>query len=229
MARTQNNFNSPFREVMFFRDVNLQPVPRSYTDAKSINAIIASNAAEALRGGMYALIPNSGCENLQNRFSRALACWLQATDVAKLPACDNITSIADFQLTTGPSFAERFKVPITIKHNSDCILTVGVNAFVPNQQVMAPEGTSMIELVIAVAGCDLGSGIGATPQVQRIQARYNNVEIPAQTLQFKISADKGSLTVTGAWLQYYSIKNNGMKRLESPEFLPACILNAQYH
>ncbi len=232
MARAEKAYTPPHSEMMFYRNPELQQKNSTVTTSsklKTINSGIAANAASALRSGVNAIVPSATSETLQKRFAQALAQWLGVADVDKLPACDNVSALTDFRITSGRSFSERFNVPVTIARGKEGELTVAVNAFTPTQNVSAPEGTVLLEVVFAVAGCFLNTGTSTGAQVMRIQVPYNDSEIAAQSLHFKIPADKGVLIVTGAWLQYYTGKRNGIKRVESPEFLPAGILKAQYN
>ncbi len=136
--------------------------------------------------------------------------------------------ISGFQFTNGDSFANRFRVPVTVNRLKDDLITVNVDAFVPALNVAAPAGTVLIELVISVAGCTLASGMPTGSKTQRIQVPYNQNEIAAQTLQFDVPTGEGSLTITAAWLQYYVLKNNRISRTENPDFIPAGVINARY-
>jgi hypothetical protein len=62
----------------------------------------------------------------------------------------------------------------------------------------------------------------------RIEIPYNNIEIPAQTLQFHVPIPAQSLTVTAARLIYNEIKNNQLYPIENTRFMPAEIINARY-
>jgi len=198
------------------------------TKIRSENFGIASTAAKHLRKGLYAVIPSPTDRSMQSRFSGAIAKWLRLCDVDTLPPCDAAPYISGFQFTNGDAFSERFRVPITISQPDKNFITVSVNAFVPVKNVAAPAGTVMIEVVIAVAGCMLKTGMPAGSGVQRIQVPYNHDEIAAQVLQFPVPVSKGNLTVTAGWLQYYVLKNNGISRAENPAFMPAGVINASF-
>jgi len=198
------------------------------TKIRSENFGIAARAAKPLRQGLNAVIPFPTDRSMQSRFSGAIAKWLKLSNVDTLPPCDPANYVSGFQFTSGATFNERFKVPVTVEHPEDNLITVSVSAFVPAVKVAAPAGTLFIDLVMAVAGCLLKTGIATGAETQRIQVPYNNNEIPAQMLKFYAPVRKGSLTITAAWLQYYIIKNNGITRTENPAFMPAGIINASF-
>ncbi len=198
------------------------------TKIRSENFGIASRAAKTLRSGLHAVIPNPTGRSMQSRFSGAIAKWLCLSDVDTLPPCDAAPYISGFRFTTGDSFSERFRVPVTVSRSADNFITVSINAFVPALQVSAPTGSVFIDVVIAVAGCLLKTGMATGSETQRIQVSYNNNEIPAQEMKFNVPTSAGSLTVTAAWLQYYTMKNNGIVRAENAAFLPAGVINARY-
>ncbi|HVZ97266.1 MAG TPA: hypothetical protein VG847_10350 [Chitinophagaceae bacterium] len=231
MARAQNAYTPPFSEMMLYRNPELQQKNATGANGskiRTINSGIAANAAAALRSGINAIVPAAASETLQKRFAQALTQWLGTADADKLPACENISALTDFQITSGHSFSDRFNVPVTIHQTNDSKLTVGINAFTPTHDVSAPEGTVLLEVVFATAGCFLNTGISTGAQVMRIQVPYGDSEIAAQSLHFKVPSDKGVLIVTGAWLQYYTGKRNGIERVERAEFLPSNVLKAQY-
>lgn len=198
------------------------------TKIRSENFGIASRVSSHLRKGLYAVIPAPKNRSMQSRFAGAIAKWLRLCDVDTLASCDVAPYITGFQFTDGDSFTERFRVPITVTRTGANLITVGVNDFVPVKKVFAPAGTVMLELVIAVSGCMLKTGIPIGGGVQRIQVPYNENAITAQALQFKIPLPAGSLVITGAWLQYFVLKNNRISRSENPAYMPAGVINARY-
>ncbi len=198
------------------------------TKIRSENFGIASRVSGHLRKGLYAAIPAPKNRSMQSRFSGAIVKWLRLCDVDTLPSCDVAPYITGFQFADGDSFTERFRVPITVTQTGANIITVCVNDFVPVKKVFAPAGTVMLELVIAVSGCMLKTGIPIGGGVQRIQVPYNGNAITAQALQFKIPLPSGSLVITGAWLQYFVLKNNRISRSENPAYMPAGVINARY-
>ena len=198
------------------------------TKIRSENFGIASRASRPLRKGLFPVIPFPTDRSMQSRFSGAIAKWLRLSNINDLPPCDVAPYITGFQFAKGDSFRERFRVPITVSNPDSNIITVGVNAFIPAKNVGAPAGTVIIELVIAVAGCVLETGMPSGSSVQRIQVPYNHDEIAAQELQFNIPVPAGSLTITAGWLQYFVLKNNKISRSENPAYMPAGVINAQY-
>jgi hypothetical protein len=198
------------------------------TKMRSENFGIASRVSSYLRKGLYAVIPSPTNRSMQSRFSGAIAKWLRLCDVDTLPSCDVAPYISGFQFMDGGTFNERFRVPVTVSTVETNLITVSVNDFVPVERVLAPAGTVMLELVIAVSGCMLKTGTPIGSGVQRIQVPYNENAITAQTLHFKIPIPVGSLVITAAWLQYFVLKNNRISRSENPAYMPAGVINARY-
>ncbi len=198
------------------------------TKIRSLNFGIASKAAASLRRGLTAVIPNPLDRKMQSRFSGAIAKWLGLSNVHELSAGEVTSCISNFGFSDGYTFNERFKVPVTVSYAENSTIVVNIDAFVPVLSVTAPAGTVILELVISVAGCTLATGMPTGSSTQRIQVPYNQNEIAAQALQFKIPAGHGSFTLTAAWLQYYVMKNNGISRTENPAFIPAGVINARY-
>lgn len=198
------------------------------TKIRSENFGIASRAAKYLRKGLQPAIPVPTDRAMQSRFSGAIAKWLRLTNAETLPACDIIPYVSSIQFTNGDDFSDRFNIPVTVSSPEKNMITVCVDAFVPVKKVVAPAGTLTLELVIAVAGCVLRTGMPSGSRVQRIQVPYNNDTIASQVLKFPVEIPAGSLTVTAAWLQYFVLKNNRISRCENTDFMPAGVLNASY-
>jgi len=231
MTRAEKASRPPYSEMMFYRSSagGAQEAPGTpLSKIKTINSGIAANAAAAMRSGVNAIVPLAASATLQKRFARALSRWLGVCDIDKLPACDHIPALTDFRITSGQSFSDRFNVPVRITR-VDATLTVCVHDFVPARDVSAPDGTVLLEVVVAVSGCFLNTGTSTGAQVMRIQVPYNESPVASQSLAFAVSPDRGVLLVTGAWLQYYTATKNGIRRVDHPEYQPAGILQARYH
>lgn len=198
------------------------------TKLRSENFGIASRAAKYLRKGLQAVIPVETDRSMQSRFSGAIAKFLRLHSVDTLAPCDAAPHISGFQFAGGNRFNERFRVPITVSKVDDRLMTVAIKDFIPCKHVIAPAGTLMIELVVAVAGSILKTGMPSGSSVQRMQVPYNQEAIAAQVLQFPVPSPAGSLVIAAAWLQYYVLQNNRISRSENPDFMPAAVINARY-
>ncbi|MGH2564883.1 MAG: hypothetical protein ACRDE5_10230 [Ginsengibacter sp.] len=237
MTRVTDIFESdtPCNEDLYRRmDNSCTHVKKNHTNqtpatkARSTNFGIAARAGKALREGLHAVIPYPTDRSMQSRFSGAIAKWLGLSCIDELPPCDSAPYISDFQFTNSAAFNEQFKVPVSVSRQEDKLITVIVDAFVPDRQVTAPAGTVFIELGISVAACDLETGTTTGSETQRIQLPYNGNKILSQVLKFITPERAGSLTVTAAWLQYYVMKNNGIYKMENPGFMPARVISACY-
>ncbi len=199
------------------------------TKMRSENFGIASRAAKYLRKGLQAVIPIESDRSMQSRFSGAIAKWLRLSKIDALAPCDTAPHISGFQFSGGDGFSERFRVPVTVSKVDDRLMTVAIKDFIPAKHIIAPPGTLMIELVVAVAGSILKTGMPSGSSVQRMQVPYNHEAIASQVLQFPVPSPAGSLTIAAAWLQYYVFKNNRISRSENPDFMPAAVINARYN
>lgn len=98
----------------------------------------------------------------------------------------------------------------------------------PSLQISAPAVTVSVTLVLSVAGCLLKNGDATGSETHRIEIPYNNIEIPAQTLQFHIPIPAQSLTVTFGRLIHNEIENNQLYPIENARFVTVRIINARY-
>ena len=198
------------------------------TKIRGVNFGIAARAGKALRAGLHAVIPFPTDRSMQSRFSGAIAKWLGTASVEALPPCDAAMYISNFQFTTGYTFKERFKVPVRVSQPQDNVITVSIDAFVPSLQIAAPAGTVSVTLVLSVAGCLLQNGVATGSETHSITFLFNDIEIPAQVLEFHVPTPAGSLTVTGARLVYHGVGGDAVNNINNAAFMPAGVINGRY-
>ena len=198
------------------------------TKIRSLNFGIAARAAKALRSGLKSIMPLPTDRSMQSRFSGAIAKWLALSDIDNLPVGDAPDYFSNFQFAAGAAFGERCKVPVQITMPGTGYITVGIGAFIPSEKIKAPAGTSFVKLTITVTGCILKSGISNGTVTQSIMIPYNDILIPAQSMDFLLPGPPGSITVTAARLQYYKNGNTLFHIVNDVAWMPAGIINAVY-
>lgn len=198
------------------------------TKIRGINFGIAARAGKALRHGLHEVIPFPTDRSMQSRFSGSIAKWLGVSNIDDLAPCDVATFISTFHFTPGANFNERFRVPFTVSHPSDNHITVSIDAFVPALHIVAPAGTVSVDFTLAVAGCILKNGTTTGNETHSITIPFNDIEIPAQVLEFNIPIPIGSLIVTAARLEYNVVKNNVLTQTANMAFMPADVIDARY-
>lgn len=199
------------------------------TKIRGFNFGIAARAAKALRSGLQSIMPLPTNRNMQSRFSGAIAKWLGLYSVDDLPTGNAPGYFSNFQFTTGATFSERGKLPLAIIQSVPGSLTVSIDAFIPTQKIKAPAGTSFVKLTITVTGCMLKSGLSNGTDTQTILFPYNDISIPAQSLDFMLPGPTGSITVTAARLQYYKNGTSPFHIINDGAWMPAGIINAAYN
>ncbi len=75
----------------------------------------------------------------------------------------------------------------------------------------------------------LKSGLSNGTITQTIMFTYNNILIPAQSLDFMLPSPTGSITVTAARLQYYKNGNSPFHIINDAAWMPAGIIKAEYN
>lgn len=237
MARVTDVFlNGSVGNIIFYRrmDKNCARIKRTsiqQTDATKIRGInfgIASRACKALRSGLTAAMPFPKDRSMQIRFCGVIAKWLGQSNANMLLPDDAVPYISTFQFTTGYSFSERFKVPVTISQSDDQLIIVNVAAFIPTEQISAPSGTGSVTLILSVAGCLLKSGEATGSETHTMLIPYDESTFPAKVFEFHLPKPSGSLTVTAARLIYNARENQGVRRTENPMFTAAGVISARY-
>jgi hypothetical protein len=237
MARVTDVFVSGSVEhLVLYRRMgkNCSRIKRSHinqtvaTRARGVNFGIAARAGKCLRYGLKAVIPLTTDRRMQSRFSGAIAKWLGQSAIDDLPACDVVPYLSNFQFTTGYTFKERFKVPVSVSQPQEGLITVSIDAFVPALRIAAPAGTVLVKLAVSVAGCLLKSGSITGSETLTLDIPFNDIEVPAQVLDFHIPTPPGSLTVTATRLMYIGQGHYGLSETGLPAFMPAGVIDARY-
>jgi len=198
------------------------------TKLRALNFGVAARAGKGLRPGLTAVMPLPTDRSMQSRFSGAIAKWLGLLNAGDVPSCEAIPYLSGFQFTTGATFSERFKVPVTVSQPQNGIITVDIDAFIPALQIAAPAGTVSVTLVFSVAGCLLKTGWATGSETRTLLIPYNNNELPVQSVALHVPTPAESLTVTAARLIYNEVKNSQIINMENPAFMPAAVINARY-
>jgi hypothetical protein len=237
MARVTDVFlNGSVGNIIFYRrmDKNCARIKRTriqQTDATKIRGInfgIASRACKALRSVLTVAMPFPKDRSMQIRFCGVIAKWLGQSNADTLIPDDAVPYISTFSFTTGYSFSERFKVPVTISQPQDHLIIVNIPSFIPAVQISAPAGTGSVTLVISVAGCLIKIGEVTGSETHSMVIPYNDSTIQAQAFEFHVPMPAGSLTVTAARLFYNAVENHGISQEENPAFIPAGMINARH-
>lgn len=198
------------------------------TQMRGLNFGIAAKSGSGLRRGLTEMLPNPADRNMQGRFQGAIAKWLGAFALSELVACDQVPFIDTFQFVKDQEFKDRFKVPIAVTQPQENLITVSIDAFIPQSAIISPAGTVSVELVLSVAGCMLHGGTPMGNKTIRIAIPYNKLTQRAQVIKFPIHTPAGSLTVTAARLIYHSKEDTLVTNINDAAFIAAGILNARY-
>ena len=198
------------------------------TQVRGINFGIAARAGKGLRNGLEKFMPSPTDRSMQSRLSGAIAKWLGLQNANELPPYGDAPYIGNFNFTKSAGFTERFRVPFTVSQPESNRITVAINAFTPVQNIQAPAGTALVKLTITVAGCILISGEPNGHATHTLNIPYNDVEVPAQLMEFDIPIVPGSLTVTAAKLQYYTVNSGNSEEIKNQAWMPVSMMNARY-
>jgi hypothetical protein len=197
------------------------------TKKRGVNFGIAARTGKGLRMGLAAAMPNPMDRSVQSRFSGAIARWLGQCDVKSLQPCDNIPFLSSFPFSEDESFRERFKVSVAISATANRV-SVSIGDFIPVKNISAPAGTLSVRLILTVAAVKFAIGVASGWQTESIEIPFNNLEIPAQVLDFSVPTEAGTIIVTAARLVYYGYKNNPLLAIEKKGFNPAGVIKAMY-
>jgi hypothetical protein len=145
-----------------------------------------------------------------------------------LPATDAVPYISTLEFTKEQPVSQRFKVPFSVNVPQENAVSVSIDPFIPSEQIVAPAGTKLVTLVIAVSGCLLKTGESTGSETHTIDIPYNNTTVAAQVLEFNVNTPAKSLVVTAARLIYKRFEYNILVQMNKDAFVPAGVIDARY-
>ena len=185
----------------------------------------ASRVGKSLRQQLLSVIPFPADNKMQTRLVSALFQWLRH-DTEQ--SSDPMLYIGNFQFTEGYSVLERWKVNLQITKPAPDMLALKIPAFIPSKSISAPAGTIAVKCHIAIAGCEIETGIATGGFSTSILFDYNEVEVPEQKVNLPVPTTSGSLVVTAIFLEYNSLKNGHLEKTKNKAFMPAGMVSAMY-
>jgi hypothetical protein len=200
----------------------------NFEEIKNLNFGIAAKSGTGLRAGLLDIMPNPNDKSMQDRLQCAIAKWLGKSIVGDLTSCNEVPFVNNFPFTPEQDFNKIFQNQFTINQPQENLITVRLEEFVPASAIIAPAGTTDVELIISVAACMLRGGTPTGSKTIAILIPFKETRIPAHLLKFPIHMPAGSLTVTAVRAIYYNRKKNTHCRITETELMPAAILNARY-
>jgi hypothetical protein len=237
MAKVTDVFlNGTIGNVVFYRRMGTQcartrPLHVKQSEAtkiRSANFGIAARAGKTLRSGLTPSMPNPADRSMQSRFSGAISKWLGTSAIDELPAIDAVPFLSALEFTKEQPVSQRFKVPLRISVPGANVVSVSIDPFIPSEQIVAPAGTKLVTLVIAVSGCLLKTGESTGSETHTIDIPYNNTTVAAQVLEFNVNTPAKSLVVTAARLIYKRFEYNILVQMNKDAFVPAGVIDARY-
>jgi hypothetical protein len=237
MAKVTDVFlNGTIGNVVFYRRMGTQCArsralnvkQSAATKIRSANFGIAARAGKTLRSGLTPSMPNPADRSMQSRFSGAISKWLGTSGIDELPATDAVPYISTLEFTKEQPVSQRFKVPFSVSIPQANVVTVSIDSFIPSEQIVAPAGTKLVTLVIAVSGCLLKTGESTGSETHTIDIPYNNTTVAAQVLEFHVNTPSHSLLVTAARLIYKKLEYNTWVEMNKEAFVPAGVVDERY-
>jgi len=237
MAKVTDVFlNGTIGNVVFYRRMGTQcarskPLnvkQSAATKIRSANFGIAARAGKTLRNGLTPSMPNATDRSMQSRFSGAISKWLGTSGIDELPSTDAVPYISALEITKEQPVSQRFKVPFSISVPHANVVSVSIDSFIPSEQIVAPAGTKLVTLVIAVSGCLLKTGESTGSETHTIDVPYSNTTVAAQVLEFHVNTPSKSLVVAAAQLIYKRFEYNTWVQINKEAFVPAGVIDARY-
>ncbi|MFT3844521.1 MAG: hypothetical protein QM725_05680 [Lacibacter sp.] len=184
----------------------------------------SSTLGKNFRRLLLPVIPFPQDREMQCRFAGAFTKWLTLNNNNPQPPQTNLPFITGFAFNAATSIAERCKLPFTVSSPLPNISEVQLPGFIPANVFTAPAHTAAIQLTITVAACSLHNAEAVAADTKQLHIVYDNNLVPAQTLQFNVAANAGTLLLTAVQIVY--ILQNG-KTEERNVFMPAGVVDGR--
>lgn len=226
-------FNGKIDNLVFFTRNGKQVVrtmpgkvrQTAATKIRSHNFGIASRSCKILRWLLQPVLFNPADRNMQLRFSGAVARWLAQSNAETLAPQQQIPFVTGFSFNKETSVAERCRLPFTVSNPVAGQTLVQLPAFIPTAAIAAPAHTTMLQLTITVAACNLLNAQAAGSETKQLLLPYNNTPVAAQDIEFNVAAETGVLLITAVQILYRLQNGNTDMR---PEFMPASVVDGRY-
>jgi hypothetical protein len=187
----------------------------------------ASGIAAAIRHRIPEIIPYPSDLKMQTRLTSSIYKWLKEK-AAVVPFTNNhLSFIEGYQFTEeGYTLSERCRLPWQIGNPVEGLVQISIPAFIPDQCVIAPNGTVSVVNRFAAVNCYLDNPEKSTSASTELKFDYNNNLIGAQTISLLLPTPPGSLLVTAVSLKYMIATYQGLQASTAKGFQPAAIVSA---
>lgn len=204
-------------------------VKRTIRSKKSSrNFGIAARAGKRVRELLHPSITFPVDRYMPGRFSGAIGKWLGSTTLKEQPPLDPIPYVTGFNFNPLTSLEERWKVKLSLHKMADNTLQLNIPAFIPASTLAAPANTVHIECIITTAVCKLADATPLGTETSSMIFPYNNMAIPAKTIDMHLSTQKGNLLITAVLLKFYIKKKGMIVQTSNAKFIPATVISAMY-
>jgi hypothetical protein len=187
----------------------------------------ASRIGASLRQQLFPVIPFPADNKMQTRLVSVLFQWLRSGYDTGRP-CNEVPFINNFQFTEGYSITERWMIPLQVTNAEPGLLQLKIPAFVPAKSISAPAGTVSVKCNIAVAGCNVESGVATGGTSASILYDYNEAVVSEQIISLAVPTPAGSLIATAISFEYNFIKNGYLEKTRNKAFMPSGMVSVMY-
>ncbi len=186
----------------------------------------ANRLEKCMRNMLCPIIPNIKDRNMMRRFANAIYQWLNTNPLQTTIPVNQLPFITGYQYNLQSSFAERWRVPVTVSLTEEKMLQINIPAFKPKEAITTPAGTTQVTCTFIAAACNVNTATATGNCSTPIIIPYSNEIIADQNIPLNLFAAAGCLTVVAAALQYQTNNGNTVTNLC---WMPAGIIDAMYN
>jgi hypothetical protein len=188
----------------------------------------ASSNAKVIRIMLAGLLPFPKHKPMQSRFSGAIAKWIGRREIKDIPAEKNLLYLSDFEFNDKCRIRQRLRLDLSFSQPADNMLELHIPEFVPTDSIVAPEGTLSVTLTVCAAPINLERCMASQHISRSIEIPYSGDSISAQTIQFPVNTQPGTLIVTACALRYTVMENGTPSLSKQPAYMPGGVVDARY-
>ena len=202
--------------------VRTKPVRVRQTKATKASAQKFGKAvriSKALREGVSPILPDYKNRTLMHRVNNVMLQTLSH----QLPL--DVSLLNGFQFYEDRDFTGEFRIALSVEWNKKNVI-IHIPEFIPATDLVAPRSTKVVQLKLAVTGCELKNMGHIDSHSTTIEIAYNKEKVPARQVVFPFATKSNSLSIVVAVLNNGINKENISRSKPSRQWNPAEIIGA---
>jgi hypothetical protein len=211
----------------------VRSLPYKYKQTKATKASAsefgrASGIARSIRTQLGPVISNPTDNKMQTRLVTAVFAWIRSMRDPSKKIQGIVYPVRGFNFSekSTAAISDRGFPAIQISSPSGGLVQIRIPAFIPKAVMKAPAYTESIHCRLCTCVTNIKNSHPLGSASVELEIEYNDTEVAAQTISFKLPTMENALVVTGASLIYRLNKSGNIQVNTNKAFMPEEILSA---